>query len=165
MKADDLRVIKWWVDASFGVHPDFKSQTGGVMSMGSGALQTIARKQRLNSRSSTEAELIAVDDAVTAIMWTRMFMEAQGYDIERNVLYQDNKSAIILEKNGRTSTSMRTRALNIRYFFMTEQVAKGKVEIEYCSTDDMIGDFMTKPLQGTKFRRFRDLIMGQPAQE
>ena len=165
MKADDLWVIKWWVDASFGVHPDFKSQTGGVMSMGSGALQTIARKQRLNSRSSTEAELIAVDDAVTAIMWTRMFMEAQGYDIERNVLYQDNKSAIILEKNGRTSTSKRTRALNIRYFFMTEQVAKGNVEIEYCSTDDMIGDFMTKPLPGTQFRRFRDLIMGQPAQE
>ena len=58
----------------------------------------------------------------------------------------DNKSAILLEKNGKKSSSSRTRALNIRYFFVTDQVEKGNLTIEYCPTDEMLGDFMTKPL-------------------
>ena len=142
-------------------HPDFKSHTGSVMSMGTGAMQALSRKQKLNSRSSTEAELIAVDDAVTMILWTRLFLEWQGYPIEKNILYQDNKSAILLEENGRKSAGKRSRALNIRYFFITDQVEKGNVQIEYCPTDDMIGDFMTKPLQGEKFRKFRALVLGE----
>jgi hypothetical protein len=87
-------------------------------------------------------------------------MEAQGYSIERNVLYQDNKSAILLETNGQRSAGKRSRHLNIRYFFMADQVEKGNVIIEYCPTASMTGDFMTKPLQGEKFRQFRKEIMG-----
>lgn len=161
LSADNLRVMKWWIDASFAVHPDFKSHTGSVMSMGSGAAQVMSRKQKLVSRSSTEAELIAVDDVITMVLWTKLFLECQGYPIEKNILYQDNKSAILLETNGRKSAGKRSRALNIRYFFITDQVELGNVQIEHCPTDDMIGDFMTKPLQGEKFRKFRDLILGE----
>jgi hypothetical protein len=132
-----------------------------VMSMGSGAAQVMSRKQKLVSRSSTEAELIAVDDVITMVLWTKLFLECQGYPIEKNILYQDNKSAILLETNGRKSAGKRSRALNIRYFFITDQVELGNVQIEHCPTDDMIGDFMTKPLQGEKFRKFRELILGE----
>jgi len=160
MSADDLRVMKWYIDASFAVHPDFKSHTGAVMTMGGGAMQALSRKQKLNSRSSTEAELIGVDDAITQVLWTKLFMEAQGYPIEKNILYQDNKSSILLETNGRSSAGKRSRAINVRYFFVTDQVTRGNVTIEYMPTDDMWGDYMTKPLQGEKFRKFRALIMG-----
>ncbi|CAJ1953765.1 unnamed protein product [Cylindrotheca closterium] len=68
-------LLEWYVDASFAVHPDFKSHTGGVMTMGGGAIQAMSKKQKLNSRSSTHAELIGVDDAITQVLWTRMFME------------------------------------------------------------------------------------------
>ena len=118
------------------------------------------RKQKLNVRSSTESELVGVDDAATMILWTRLFMEAQGYDIDKNIIYQDNKSAILLETNGKKSSSKRTRALNIRYFFITDQVEKGNAEIQYCPTDTMVGDYFTKPLQGEKFRKFRADILG-----
>ena len=161
LSADNIRVIKWYVDASFAVHPDFKSHTGAVMTMGKGAMQIMSRKQKLNSRSSTEAEIIGVDDAATAILWTRLFMEAQGYPVDKNILYQDNKSSILLETNGRNSAGKRSRAINIRFFFMTDQVEKGNVSIEYMPTDDMWADFMTKPLQGEKFRKFRDFIQGE----
>ena len=161
MSAKDLKTIKWYIDASFAVHPDFKSHTGAVMTMGEGAMQTLSRKQKLNSRSSTEAELIGVDDGATQVLWTKLFTEAQGYPVEDNIVYQDNKSSILLEKNGRDSAGKRSRAINIRYFFMTDQVKKGNVTIEYCSTDDMWGDFMSKPLQGEKFRKFRSLIQGE----
>ena len=131
------------------------------MTMGEGAMQTLSRKQKLNSRSSTEAELIGVDDGATQVLWTKLFTEAQGYPVEDNIVYQDNKSSILLEKNGRDSAGKRSRAINIRYFFVTDHVEKGNVSIEYCPTDQMIADFMTKPLQGEKFREFRGAILGE----
>jgi hypothetical protein len=161
LSADNLRVVKWYVDASFAVHPDFKSHTGAVMTLGKGAMQSIARKQKMNVRSSTEGELVAVDNAATMILWTKLFLEAQGYDVEKNIVYHDNKSAIFLETNGKKSLGKQTRALNICYFFITDQVEKGNSQIEHCGTDNMAGDFFTKPLQGEKFQRFRNNILGR----
>ena len=165
LRADSLRVVKWYVDASFAVHPDYRSHTGAVMTMGEGATQGMSRKQKLNTRSSTEAELVGADDAATMILWTELFMDAQGYPLEKNILFQDNKSAILLETNGKRSAGKRSRALNVRYFFLTDQVEKGHLSIEYCPTDMMWGDYMTKPLQGEKFRYFRDLILGRSRED
>jgi hypothetical protein len=75
-------------------------------------------------------------------------------------LFQDNKSSIILEKNGKASISKRTKHINIRYFFITNRVKKEEVSVVWCPTGDIIGDFATKPLQGALFRKFRDKIMG-----
>src|SRR5210317_443069 len=135
LSAESLRTIKWYVDASFAVHPGFRSHTGAVMTMGEGGMQVLTKKQKLNSRSLTEAELIGVDDAVTQILWTRLFKEAQGYPIKKNIVYQDNKSSILLETNGRDNAGKRSCAINIRYFFMTDQVKQGNVDIEYCPLD------------------------------
>ena len=94
LSGDKLNIIKWYVDASFAVHPDYKSHTGAVMTLGNGTVVSLSRKQRLNTKSSTTAELVGADDASTLILWTKLFMEAQGYNIDMNILYQDNKSAI-----------------------------------------------------------------------
>ena len=161
LSADDLRIVKWCVDAAFAVHPDFKSHTGGAMTFGKGAALNISRKQKLNAKSSTHAETVAADDASVVMLWTKLFVEAQGYAVEKNVLYQDNKSAILLEENGRKSAGKRSRALNIRYFFLTDQVEKGNLSIEYCPADEMWGDFHSKPLQGEKFRGFGSDIVGE----
>ena len=158
--ADDLRVVKWYVDASFAVHPDYRSHTGAAMTLGEGAVIGLSKKQKLNTRSSTEAELVGADDAATMILWTGLFMEEQGYPLKKNILYQDNKSAILLETNGRRSAGKRSRALNVRYFFLTDQVEKKNISIEYCPTDEMWADYMTKPLQGEKFIKFRNEILG-----
>ncbi|MGA0888342.1 MAG: Ty1/Copia family ribonuclease HI [bacterium] len=161
LSIDDLRVLKWYVDAAFAVHPDFKSHSGLVMTWGKGALISSSSKQKLNTRSSTEAELVGVDDKIGYVLWTKLFLEEQGYEIEKNILYQDNKSAILLELNGRKSAGKRSRCLNIRFFFIHDQVEKGNVQIEHCGTDDMLGDFNTKATQGARFRRFRDKILGR----
>ena len=148
----------WYVDAAFAVHPDYRSHTGAAMTMGKGSIINMSRKQSLNTRSSTEAELVAADDAVTPLLWTSEFLEAQGY-IPTNILHQDNKSAILLEKNGRSSAGKRSRHLNIRYFFITDMAEKGRLDITYCPTDDMVGDYHTKPLHGKKMNEFRSMIM------
>jgi hypothetical protein len=98
------------MDASFAVHPNYKSHTGATMSYrdGNGVVQYISRKQKLNTRNSTESELVGVDDVSVMILWTKLFLEEQGYDINSNILYQDNKSAILLETNGKKSSGKRT---------------------------------------------------------
>ena len=118
-------------------------------------------KQKLNTNSSTTSELVAVDQTLPMALWVPLFLGAQGHDIKENIIYQDNMSAILLEKNGKKSSSKRTRALNIRYFMVTDQVKRGHLIIKYCPTDNMVGDFMTKGLQGIKFSKFRDIIMGR----
>ena len=93
------------------------------------------------------------------VLWTRYFLEAQGFGAVDTIVYQDNQSAILLEKNGRASSSKRTRHFSIRSFLDTDRVNSGEVEIKYCPTGMMIADLFTKPLQGTAFKVFRDLIM------
>ena len=116
-------------------------------------------KQKLNTHSSCESELVGVDDAATKILWNKQFMEAQGYRIDRNVLYQDNKITILLLENGKQSAGKRSRALNIQYFFIHDQKEKGNINIEYCPTKQMWADLMTKPLQGSDFKFMADRLM------
>ena len=128
--------------------------------MGRGFPIVSSTKQKLNTRSSTESELVGVDDMMPSILWTRYFMKEQGYEVTDNVIFQDNKSTMLLECNGKQSSSKRTKHINMRYFFITDRISKGEVRVEWCPTGDMVGDFMTKPLQGSTFKKFRDLIMG-----
>ena len=92
--------IKWYIDASFAVHPDMQSHLGGTMTVGKGSIYSFSRKQRINTKSSTEAKLVAVDDGLPLMLWMCNFLEAQGFAVTDNVVYQDNLSAIQLEKNG-----------------------------------------------------------------
>ena len=147
--------IQWWVDSSYAVHPDYRSHTGIVMTMGKGSPINVSCKQKLNVKSSTEAELVGADDAMSYVMWTKYFPNEQGYEETTSIMYQDNQSAIILEKNGTKLSSKRTRHMNIRYFYITDCIKKGDLAIKYCPTGKMIADFLTKPLQGSKFINFR----------
>jgi hypothetical protein len=130
--------------------------------MGTGAIFSISRKQKINNRSSTEAELVATDDVFGAIIWNKLFLEEQGYPLEETILYQDNKSSILLETNDRQNTGKRSRNLNIRLFFVTDQKQTGDLDIQFCPTDMMLGDYMTKPLHGQKFSDIRNRIMNLP---
>ena len=154
----DVLMCMWYPDAAFAVHKDFKSHTGGVLTLGKGAVTTISAKQKLNTKSSTEAEVVAVDDVLPQALWTRNFLMEQGYEC-KTTIYQDNTSAIQLETNGTESSSKRTRHINIRYYFIKDNVDKQHVQIMYCPTDDMLGDYPSKPLQGKKFRKQRKALM------
>jgi hypothetical protein len=83
--------------------------------------------QKVNTKSLTEAELVAVDDIVPQVLWTKYFLEAHGYQVPDNVGYQDNQSAILLEKNGRGSSGKQNCHMNVRYYFVTDRIGKGDV--------------------------------------
>ena len=76
------------------------------MSLGKGAAYSTSCKQKLNTKSSTEAELVAIDDTMGQILWTRNILLGQGISITTATnIYQDNKSTILHAENGKGSSS------------------------------------------------------------
>ena len=158
LEADKYLSILAYVDASYGVHEDFKSHTGSVIGIGKGPIYAKSSGQKLNTKSSAEAELVGLSDSVGQVIWTRNFLLEQGYQVAPATVYQDNQAAIALVKNGK-SNSHRTRHIAIRYFFIKDRVDSKEIRIEYMRTGDMLADILTKPLQGDLFRRLRDMLL------
>ena len=94
LKADNINIIRWWVDASDRTHDDCKGHSGVLMTMGKGAIVSKSLKQKINTKSSTESELVALDSALPKILWCLYFVELQGYSIDENVVFQDNLSTM-----------------------------------------------------------------------
>ena len=134
-----------YVDASYGVHPDMKSHTGCVIGIGRGPVYSKSTGQKLNTKSSTEAELVALSYSTSQIIWTRNFLEEQGFTMRPATVYQDNISTIALVKNDK-SNSDRTRHIAIRFYFISDRVTSKEINVEYMPTGEMLADILTKPL-------------------
>ena len=120
---------------------------------------SLSTKKKLNTNSSTETELMAVNDMLPRILWTRYFLEVQGYQVEDSSVCQDNISAMLLEKKNRYPSCKRTREINFHTFFITNEITSKKINVEHEPIEMMIGDLFTKPLRGSTFLRFRNLIL------
>jgi hypothetical protein len=148
-----------FIDASFACHPQMVSHSGCCVTLGRGFFYVKSSKQKLVTKSSTEAELVALSDHLGQAIWCGDFAKILDFDVGTPIVTQDNMSTIAMVKNGRP-TSDRTRHIKIRYFFVSDKVRTGEVKIEWCNTLDMVADHVTKPLQGQAFNRIRDLLMG-----
>ena len=120
---------------------------------------SISAKQKINTKSSTETELVGVDDAMTFVLWMKHFFESQVRSINVNstlkplgsdvTIEQDNASAIQLERNGWKSSSKRTKHIN------------GDVSrVIYKPTGEIEVDYLSKGLQGKAFRAHCKTLMG-----
>ena len=123
-------------------------------------LHSKSSKQNLNSKSSTESEIIGVSDYLPYALWMGYFLEHQGYKLKENLVHQDNQSSIKMDVNGRNSYTGNSRHVKVRYFFTKDLVDKKEIRIEYCPSERMLSDYITKPLQGKLFHIFRSVIMG-----
>ena len=157
---DDVK-IRAYVDSSFGTYADAKSVSGTVIMLGNAPVYFKSNKQKIVTRSSTEAELVGISDALSQILWTREYMMQQGHTLGPAILYQDNMSTIFLANKGR-STSERTRHIKIRYFFISHYIESHEIVVEYMPTSCMIADILTKPLHGTLFKEMTAAITGHP---
>ncbi len=142
-------MLLWYVNASFAVYPNawvyrWWNERGFPIS--------VSTKQKLNTKSLTESEVVGIDDMMPIILWTQYFLLSLGYGVIENLLLQDKMSSILLERNGKASSGKHTRHINICYFFITDQVNMKELTIKWCPTKQMATDFMTKPIQGSHFR-------------
>jgi hypothetical protein len=150
----DDDILPCYVDASFGVHEDGKSHTGSVILFGGGPIYVNSRKQKIVTKSSWEAEVVAASDSGTQILWVVRLLQELGLGNAKAILYQDNQgAATCLEKGG--STAPASRHVSIRYFWLRDVIEEGLVSVEWIPTEKMVADGLTKPLQGSKFNEFR----------
>ena len=77
-------------------------------------------------------------------------------------MYQDNKSAILLETHKKMSSSNHTKHIKVRFFFIKDVIACGYLSVDYCPTEKMWADVLTKPLQRTTFKEMRAMLMNFP---
>ena len=94
-------------------------------------------KQKGNTKSLTKTELVGVDDAMPTVLWRLYFIQEQGYNISHALIYQDNKSVILLEANGNMSSSKRTKHIKARFFFITDKIMQGEVQVAHMWTEQM----------------------------
>jgi hypothetical protein len=151
-------IVRSYIDAAYGVHTDGKSVTGCVTIIGDqGPVHTKSVKQKIVTKSSTEAELVATSDSANQSLHIRQFVIGQGYNHGPVVVFQDNLSCMALINKGKSS-SERTRHMAIRYFWLSEKIKKKELKLTHIRTEDMYANTLTKPLQGSQFDRERRLL-------
>ena len=94
------------------------------------------------------------------MIWARTFLEAQGFFLKKNILQQDNQSAIKIVTNGKRSSRQKTKHMDNRYFLIKDRLESEGIKVRYFPTGVMLADFFTKPLQGILFRKFRAVVLG-----
>ena len=112
LSANNMRFTKWWVDESYACHKYCQSQAGSTMSIRQGSIYNTSQKQKINTKISTETEVVSTYNCIPQVIWTKYLLDGQGYTCEYE-LQQDNTSAIRLDINGKVSSGKRTKHMAV----------------------------------------------------
>ena len=147
-----------------------KSHTGYCMSLQIGSPISGSSTQKVNTRRSTESELVGVDDAIGFVEWASLYSKEQVKDYppehplkdirKKTVVLQDNTSTIKMLMGDKLVCGQRTWNIHIRYFYAHERVTDGTNVVTYCPTMEMVSDYLSKPLQDSLFRVYCNVLMG-----
>ena len=145
------------VDASHILHQSGHGHGGLVLTLGFAVVYSRSFKLQTITRSSSESELVALDDSLTYAVWYRDLLEDLGYPLSDPIVtYQDNKSTIIMASMG--GTFKRSKHIQCKYGYIQEQIRNKKVILQYIPSEKMCADMLTKPLNGPALARALEAI-------
>ena len=150
------------IDSSNATHGDYRGHTGVYITLGKGCVQAISVKQTINTKFSAETELVAVSDGATPVINVQNIILSQGLQCEPACIDQDNQSTLAMLSKGQ-ATGPTSRHINIRYFWLTDKIASGEVQVRYIESGEMTADALTKPLQGHLFYKHRKTLLNMIA--
>ena len=137
-----------YIDASFSSHPGGAGHSAMVTFVGTTATILRSSKQKIGTKSSTEAELVALFDLYLVGLWLHAFLKSLGVALKTPIIYQDNKSAIALVQS-LLNKKLRSRHLNARRRVMYDEIMVNRsVDIAYLQTSEMTADVLSKPVCG-----------------
>lgn len=137
-----------YADASHCIHPSGHGHGGIIISLGSAPIHAQSYKLKVATRSTSESELVVLEESATYAVWLRLLLTELGIlakDSKPIPIFQDNKSTIIIANAG-SGTFKRTKHLLSREAFVREKVETGEIKLVYKPTASMTADFLTKPL-------------------
>lgn len=156
-------ILTCHADASYLTHDDMKGQSGVIVCLGNSVVEATSVKQKLTAQSSTEAELIALSEAVNTTLWTRSMLEEMGFAQQQTIIYQDNQSALCMAESGKLTK--RSKHIGMRFYNIKDHIESKEIQLKHISTKKMIADMLTKPLSAAEFQVNRDKVMSKPTVE
>ena len=144
-------------DADWAGDLDDRKSTSGYMFQVSGAaVSWRSKKQTCVALSTAEAEYMALASAAQEAIWMRQLATDLGSNpTGATVIFEDNQSAIRMAKNPQFHG--RAKHIGIKFHFIREQVNTGTVELNYCPTEEMVADMLTKSLSRDKLAKMRTM--------
>ena len=144
-----------YADANWaGDLDDRHSTTGNVFLMAGGAISWLSKKQTSMALSTAEAEYISLSSASQENAWLRRLLVDIGLNVQGpTVLMEDNQGAISMAQN--PVNHSRTKHIDIRYHYVRECVQDGSLILQYCPSEKMLADILTKPLPKFQFEMLR----------
>ena len=144
-------ILKGYSDADHGATDDRRSMSAYIFMLNGGAVSWMSKKQPTVALSSTEAEYIALTQAVKESIWIQRLLGELGRQVKDiNVIHEDNQGAIALANNPEFHACM--KHIDIQYHFVHENVQSSQIDLKYCPTKDMVADQLTKPLCAVRHR-------------
>jgi hypothetical protein len=151
-------VINCFIDASYGINESSRSQSGITINFGKGSIYHRSSKQKYVAKSSTEAEINAISNTGSILLWLKNFLSQLNiYNVKINI-FEDNKSAITILKNGIKFNS-KANHINNKLFWIKQFLDDGTFNLHYIDTDNNIADLLTKPILGNKFKSFKKKLL------
>ena len=145
-------------DASFMIHEDTRSRGGDLVILSGGVVSAHSSKQSIITKSSTESELVNLDETVMAgALPTRRLLSSLQQSQKATKVYQDNDSVMKLIRRGKP-ISQRTKHISMKYFSVCEYITNKEIEVIWCPTGDMLADILTKQLTGKTFKKLRNIL-------
>jgi hypothetical protein len=155
--SEDLNLTVY-TDVSYGIKAvDYRSVTGMCLFLGCNMIDWTSCAQKVVTRSSAEAEYVAMDVGMKAILAARNFILTLDMTVSDLVMKVDNTAAIAIAEG--VAVSMKVKHLDIIYHFLRDHVAKNTATLEHCGTNDMVADVLTKPLDISKLLKFRKVLL------
>jgi len=157
-QADQPPILTAFSDSDWAGDKDTRKSTTGYTVMMSGcAISWRSALQKIVACSSTEAEYIALSEAMREVIWLRQILSELGFIQEQpTAIMEDNQGCIAISKNRRTDK--RTKHIDLRFHFCRDQIEQGSVKVDYCPTENMISDSLTKPINAPKFKWCREAM-------
>jgi hypothetical protein len=139
------------------LHTDAKGHGGIMITYGGTIVATKSFKMKLVTKSSTESELVAVEESVPYVLWILTLLQDLGLSVQKPVkLMQDNLSAIGIINNG--GSFNRSKHMVARHGFVKQHMELGDVMFHHCPGEVMPADMLTKPLDGTRLKKLSELV-------
>ena len=146
--------IEAFSDADFAKENDRKSRSGIIAKIGQSVVTWKSKKQKTVALSTVEAEYVAGALGAQELIWIQQLYDELEINYTTPVLWIDNQGALALSKN--PTKHSKTKHVSIKEHFIRDTVNNGKIKTEYCRTDEMEADILTKPLGRKKFIYFRE---------
>ena len=146
-KPRDLQLLGH-ADASFNITEDGRSYYGYLITLGHALVSTKGGRIKSVVRSSTEAEISAVNEIVSELLWCRDLLEELGYEQKKMPISEDNLSCITMLQKEPRSFHSKSRHVRVKWAFFRQEYNKRTRCLRYCPTEKMVADLLTKPLGG-----------------